>query len=465
MIRHKLQRAITSPRKRKKISKIIAFTRPQSKFELSEKESVILSKLEKKGVVSIPNLFSSKQLNDILCNLNKAELTERYMSFVARLALSGAIILSSFLLAEILTPAMFGEVSFGLFLIKSTPILFFGLNHGLIYYLMNNHEEYIGPFLIFSGLIVVFIGCVVSLFYDAVYGFSILILAPIYLLEPIMKVKKNFLFALLPEALCLISMLGYFLFVKYYYPDLHKSNFLYSLSFSVLIIVFLVRGKVNSAFLNLAKINYLSALTELVKRGQGVYFFNLLFFGFLFLDRWLLQTLYGLEELSSLMLAYQIVLVSSFLIITYNSMAIINIGELIKNPKIDLFEILLRRVIRVLCLNLVLVIFSIVVINIFAQEYTIKFQGLIWLIPCVGFAMILFNVYSSISAFLFFVKKNKKPNFSMICVLIIVPVNYYICDAFEVSFLKTVYLSYFVFGISMFYSIIYTLKEVKNFEK
>lgn len=84
MARHKLQRTITSPRKRKKISKIIALTRPKFKLELSEKERVILSELESKGVVKIPNLFSAQQLKDILCHLNKAELTERYMRGKAR---------------------------------------------------------------------------------------------------------------------------------------------------------------------------------------------------------------------------------------------------------------------------------------------------------------------------------------------------------------------------------------------
>lgn len=391
-------------------------------------------------------------------------LNKSNMSFIARLALSCIIILSSFLLAEILSPARFGEISFAIFIIKSIPVMFFGLNQGLIYYLMNNQEEYIAPFLIFSTLMVVFLGCIVCLSYDPIFGFSIFVLAPIYLLEPIMKVRQNFLFALFPEALSLIGMVAYFLLVKYYYPDLHNNNFLFFLASAVLVIVFFVRSEISGLFLSLGKAEYLSALSDLFKRGQGVYFFNLLFFSFLFIDRWLVQSLYGLEELSSLMLSYQVVLVSSFLIITYNSMAVINIGELIKDPKVDLFKTLLNRVLKIFSLNISLVILSLVAINLFAQQYVEKFQGLILIIPSVGLAMTLFNAYSSISAFLFFIKKNEKPNLSMICVLITVPVNYYICDVFEVSFLKAICISYFVFGISMIYSIMYTLKEVKNYE-
>jgi hypothetical protein len=395
-------------------------------------------------------------------------ISNRYVnSFVYKVLITLAIFFGNFYLAAQLSVVDYATFMFGVFLVKNMPLMYLGLNQGLVYYLINKDDSLKNEFSVLITLITLISSALISFYYNVFIGLIGLILLPIFILEPILKIKKNFIFNVLPEFIIIgvVVLISFIIDINFELTS-HQLSILFILV--IIIITISIYFNMDIPLLmprktNLVIIKY--AFLKLTKKGLGSYIFNFLFFLFLFLDRYLAKKFYGDIELGSLLLAYQLVLASCFFSSIYNSMVVISIGDKLQMGE-DIFINLFFRSIGLVVINIFSFSFMFLLIYYFGETYLVKYKSISDIIIPLGISMIVFNIYSSVSPILFFFQRQRITNYTFIALILFVPINYSFSSMYlDLSFFEVATLNYLFFTCVMMLCTIFAFRVLLKYER
>ncbi len=386
-------------------------------------------------------------------NRVKKELLLR--AVVAGIALFGTLALS-----EVVTPQQFGEITFFIFLIKSSTSLNLGINQGLLYYIFKNKvNQYFATYIITYAVFMIIVAIGYG-YFGVNISILLLIVAPLLLVEPYLKTEKHYYFNYIPEIVCLIATFG-----SIYIFDVHASNIERARPFqliavsSVVLVFWLIRGDVSNLYNKSIKTFDIRLMVDLLKKGQGAYYFGLLFVLYLFIDRRYVETIYGAELLGTMMLVYTLIGGSQFIVTILNSAAIVELGEEIKKGKSIRGEVVRSRLKQSFVISVSSYIFSGCVLYFLSKNFFLEYPSIVETYFIIGLAVSSLNIYTSISPVLFFYHKSSVSVYGFILVIVFLIMNY---NLMSNGYLLTILLNSLFFSLIMLVLVYYVCRLVRN---
>ncbi len=405
--------------------------------------------------------------------LNRCELLVRGMlkklcsSFmVQRLVLSGLTYVILLYLAQSMGAALYGPVAFFIFFLKNIPAMNCGVSYGFIFNTFmtdtDNIKDYIRSYLIIS-IIALSIGSILIDKQTFIYG---ILLLPIFILDPILKIKRIFICSLLPEFFLVIAFgISYTLLGQVGLPYIILATVI------LLILVLSFIGVYKNLFNDICfeKIwgernwaNTYAQLKKLITKGFTSYMYLLVFFLFLFTDRYFLQKYYPGPALGVCMLAFQLCQASLYVMSSWNFSSVVDIGELIKAKELNNNYILSRLSIMagVGFLPLFLLYLG---VGYVGEQYFKSYPDLLIVFSIISIGLYFSNLASSISPILFFAEKQTISVIGMLVCLVLVCISYplgQINGWTYISVLKFNYSALAVYSVAIILYALYVLQGI-----
>jgi len=355
-----------------------------------------------------------------------------------RLLTACLVFCSALLAAWVLGPALYGQVFLVIFIAKLLLFGNLGSISGYIHGFYNaeqtppHSDDFVLSYglhlLLFSGVAVV-----LGLFLGKVYFFGAIcfaLLLPFFLVEPVLRVKREFYISLFPDwALNLSLLVGLFYYYFYGSPEsdfkVIINPFLFALgffSFAFLLWINWRWGLVRRLALARPMFNY----GELIKIGLPLFAGTAAFSLFLFIDRFFLERYHSAESLGIYMLAFQLATGATLILTSLNFTAGVDYGELIKQKKpLGIFVVRrLRQALFVSAGSMSLLLMGVFILQrYFFQEY----HGLTLTTLFLGIGLCGFYTAGSITPVAFYLNKQKTLMVAMFIVVIMsVSGNFYV---------------------------------------
>lgn len=384
---------------------------------------------------------------------------------VQRLLISGLTYLAMLGLAKNLGASLYGNLAFLIFILKSFPAFNFGLSYGYIFYAYSSESEnylasYIYGYLLIGLSYIIISGLLVDPLIF-LYGPILLVL---FIVEPIFKLRKYFLFSLYPEFFLNIAFLfAYYICGKNYLGfQITALSVLVILNFLILFRHKGVLRKIKNSvsewqIANLGTIAklVLNNIIALIQKGFNSYLYLLIIFGFLFLDRTLLKNTFSASALGTCMLAFQMSQAALYLMSTANFSSIIEIGELIKKNEFNK-NFILRKLLLAALMGLGPMIFIYILLKVFAGFFN-DFTNLSLVFLIIGVGLFFSNLVNSISPILFFFRKQTLASIGTLFCLGVILVSYGFASKMNWDYLYVLTINYFALAISSIFTICYSL--------
>lgn len=337
-------------------------------------------------------------------------ILENNYQILFRVFLGINIVFLNFVLSATVTPVVYGNIALLIYIIKSSTYSGFGVTQGFIYFALREREkDYFYTYFAFYFFTVLLVVFLLGEYFNIYASLLLLILFGIFLFEPFLKTRKNYYLVYFPEVILLLS----FLTVSFISPnDLQSQNYqmvlLMVLLGTILVISFQIKQVKTLLIFSKKRLSF-KRLGLLLNKGQGVYFFSILFITFMLIDRHMYKEVFGGDVLGVVMLALNFVLASQFLVTTLNASSVVELGEELKLKGFISKKHLKAKLKKSFMLGFTFyVLFGFIVYflkDIYFEAYLLLFE--VYLI--VGAAMIIYNVYSSVSNTLFFYSKTLLP--------------------------------------------------------
>ena len=385
-----------------------------------------------------------------------------------RLIFSGLTYFAAIYLAEKMGAALYGQLAFIIFYIKSLSAMNLGISYGFIFFSYKSKdikllESYVvGYFII--GLISVVIGGILIDKYIFLCG---VVLLPIFILDPFLKIKRIYIFSLLPE---------FFLAAAFLVPWMvfEKADKLYIIVVLMMLVllsalaIYLCRQKLLEVELNprklIRKMNWIIVFREikiLIRKGHASYLYQLALFCFLFTDRYMLQKYYPAQALGTCMLAFQFCQASLYIMSSWNFSSVVDIGELIQARTLTISFILKKLSTSALVGVIPLVLFYFC-LSYLENTYYKDYHNLSSVYAVIATGLYFSNLANSISPILFFFEKQWVASASVVACVIIVILSYYIVLDKNGLYLTVLEFNYSALAVSSLVTIVYALYVLVN---
>ena len=345
-----------------------------------------------------------------------------------RVVLAAVIFVGSLLLAKTQGPVIYGYIAFSIFLIKGIGSFSLGLPQGIIYLVFSGRKnDYLLNYVISYFVVCLIVIAVYFYKYDIWITILALIISQLLIIEPFLKTKRYFMLVLFPEVI-LVSSFLIDAFIKY------KFNLVSEMYFVAIICCLIFTGLALFYYFppflkdfkeskNLSKFEFKKVL-DLLKRGGAAYMFNLMFFLFLFVDRTMALKTYGDIDLGILMLAYQLALISGFIVSAFNFTAIVDIGEMKRMDPQALYKYLKIRFFSMAVMGSIVLVAILLFVYFTGDRFFSNYPDIFLFTLIIGLGLFFYNCYCSVSAILFFYKKQFIPNSLMFIATALVLVNH-----------------------------------------
>ncbi|QDP72366.1 hypothetical protein FOG18_07245 [Legionella israelensis] len=379
--------------------------------------------------------------------------------FIQRLLVSGLTYLAYLYMAHHMGAGLYGKIAFLIFFLKSLNAMGFGLNYGLLFYAYHSkHDDYLKSYFIAYALI----GLSIILLGTFLISPLVFYLGPLVLLfvilDPLLKIKRIFVFTLFPEFILAASFcLAYIL--------VNENRMLYNLSSIVVlhvlgcIFIFLYRSNISQINWRIKFHEYpfnLLKVKELIEKGFSSYLYLVALFAFLFLDRFFMKKMFPAEILGTCMLATQLAQASLFLMSSWNFTSLVDIGDLIKSKKLDSSVILKRLFLTALigALPLLLIFFFLMKFN---HRYFADYQSLSHIFAVISLGLYCSNLATCIAPILFFHGKQQVAAYGLILCSIVVCVVYLLVPYMNIDYLTVLHINYLALSLSSIFTILYSI--------
>ena len=383
-----------------------------------------------------------------------------------RMAVAGMAYIGTLILADFAGVENYGGIAYLIFLIKVIPVFTIGLNQGLIYYIYEEETtQYFFNYIIAYIAIVAVVLLCYRVFFGPMHALLGILLSVVFLLEPFLKTKKYFLVMLYPECILILSFLIAELLKR---AEFHEFN---SDWIVILVCLFLLSAflksylpaAIPSAMKSFKKsnLNFYSIL-KMIKRGIASSLFGLFFVLFLFLDRNLVSELHGPNNLSVVMLSYQIALISGFVITTFNVTSVVDIGEKSKLNNLEVYNYIKKRYFNMLFLGFLFYFLTIALVLILRSFIFLEYDDLTVFVSIVGFSLVFFNGYSSVSSILLFKRKLLIPTLYLGVVCPVVYLSHTFLASLKFSLIAIELVSFSIFTMAIVLSSVYLFKICKE---
>ncbi|WP_417592031.1 hypothetical protein [Parasphingorhabdus sp.] len=345
-----------------------------------------------------------------------------------RIVLMGGIQLINMILAYLVLPAKYGQIALAAFVVKNCHQAVLGLSQGYIYAHFNLKGKYLGtyaPAYLVLGLIYII---ATSLFMDMPLALAGIALVVIFLVEPYLRVRREFSVILIPEFYFLVAVLaataGSMLDI-----DISEPLAVFSLC-SIFTALFILR------FWNRSLKDFLQEATGthfswrnfmlLVRSGSQAYFSTILAFFVLVIDRAYITEMYGDSVLGTFMLAFQFCLAITLLSSLFNATSVVDFGELMQGERKTMLVHLRNRYNISLFVNAVLWFAIIGFLFVFAQILFPEFEGLLIITAALGIGIVAQAAFNAVSPVLFHLDKQFITNIFFAAVLVAKVAAYHI---------------------------------------
>jgi O-antigen/teichoic acid export membrane protein len=383
---------------------------------------------------------------------------------LCRLVLAAIIYFGTIFIATLTSAEQYGYIALSVFLVKGVVNFSLGVNQGLIFYIFDDDDSGFGSYFAAYCFLLIMVSMGYFFIYDIWVTLFVLVLSVIVLLEPYLKAKRNFLVIMYPEAILVISFLVDVCF-RLIWSSIPENAVALFCAVSMTFL-FLVQQRVCiwRDFLPKVKQGKVSfkKILSLIKRGWGSYFFNLMFFLFLLVDRTLVNELYGSASIGTLMLSYQIALVAGFVVVTMNATAIVDFGELKRNATANLMNYARRRLIKVFAVNLFFLAVCGLFLHVFGDYFFGQYENLFHFVIIIGGGLMLFNSYSAIAPILFYSKKQFVPSVFLGGVTFLVVLSHLFLSELDVDLLMVETINFSLFTLAMCLSIAYVFQVART---
>ncbi|MDR3442137.1 MAG: hypothetical protein P4L65_03880 [Legionella sp.] len=375
-----------------------------------------------------------------------------------RALISGLIYVISLYMAKKMGAVEYGSLAFTIFFIKSLPAMNLGISYGFIFHSYSTtHKAYeasyiSGYFLI--SLIALIIGSVLVSPYIGLFG---LMLLAIFILEPVLKMKRIFLFSLFPEFFLISSCaLSYSLWgdtgVKY--AALVFVILLTQVGFTI----YLYRKLIVQS-LTLRKKNLTLSwkqTRDLMFKGYTSYLYQLALFFFLFTDRYFLHQYYPDKILGVCMLAFQLCQASLYIMSSWNFSSIIEIGELIKANELSL-SLIVKKLLKTAVVGILPLIVVYFVLLQIESIYFKDYPDLSLVFAVIASGLYFSNLASSISPILFFFEKQLASSCILFACVFVVFISYFLSGPDSRSYIMVLEYNYSALAVASIFTIFYAL--------
>lgn len=345
-----------------------------------------------------------------------------------RIVLMGGIQLINMLLAYLVLPARYGQIALAAFVVKNCHQAVLGLSQGYIYAHFNLKGKYLGtyaPAYLVLGLIYII---ATSLFMDMPLALAGIALVVIFLVEPYLRVRREFSVILIPEFYFLVAVLaataGSML-------DIDISEPLVVFSLCTLFTALFILRFWNRSLKDLvrqatgARFSWHNFVL-LVRSGSQAYFSTILAFFILVIDRAYIAEMYGDSVLGTFMLAFQFCLAITLLSSLFNATSVVDFGELMQGERKVLLEHMRNRYGISLLVNGILWVAITGFLFLFADKLFPDFDELLVITCVLGLGVAVQAAFYSVSPFLFHFDKLIITNFISIGILISKIVAYHV---------------------------------------
>lgn len=372
-----------------------------------------------------------------------------------------------------------------IFICKTLLIGHLGSVSGFIYHHYNSSKykpadtafvKMYGIHLFIVGLIALFFG----IFFGKLYIFgaiAFIILIPLNVLEPIMRIKNKFIVSLFPDIACSLSMVLTTLIIKRpnYNPNLNLEEILLIFLICLISCYFLFLkffwGKKFFCYKFFIKLKNAQINWKCYKRnlnsGFLIFLGTLGFFLFLSVDRVFLNHFHSLKDQGNYFLAYQLASGSCLLISAQNLVSGIKIGEAHKTGKAS-YETLKNQLLYGIYFAFAGYI-TIIFLTFFLGKFFLNSSKEFFITTVfLGLGLCIFYISSNINSYAFFKQRQKKITLAMLFIAILSIVYNIIILKFKLPTIfipicnSVLLISYSIFSIKFCINILNTKKNGEN---
>lgn len=363
-------------------------------------------------------------------------------------------------------PEKYGQIAYQIFIAKFFLILNVGAISGYIYSAYSNSKSdiissrvfisyYFFQLIISSAIIFLIVYAIGLPFYWGVLFFISII--PIYIVEPILRVKRIFWPSLMPELL-----LTGCIFLSVYLSGtenleinaIFKYTIWLLLGSSTLILLLILRSLPLESNRSLSRKVSFESYIKLLKKGSILYIGSGLFLIYLFVDRFFIEMTFSKEFFSTYMFAFQLATISAFVITSMNFVYSVDIGEMYRNKTLT-YSLFSKKFKWVMFSGLISYLLVIAISYILQQYYLTEYKELTLITSILALGLVIFYCSGNISPVLFY--DNKLNPFIFLLGIVVVLMLF-------VNGIAHIYLlsPYYIVTISSFLLTVYSIIVIKG---